>query len=94
MPLELEANGRVKITVSDTGIGLKPEDLERIFIPFEQADNTARRVFLGTGLGLSLSKCLVELHGGRLWAESPGIDKGSSFHLILPASITAPEKLF
>ena len=86
-------NGRVKITVSDTGIGLNPEDLERIFIPFEQADNTARRVFLGTGLGLSLSKCLVELHGGRLWAESPGIDKGSSFHLILPASITPPEKL-
>jgi signal transduction histidine kinase len=71
-------------SVSDTGLGLKQEDLERIFNPFEQADNTDTRDFEGTGLGLALTRKLLELHGGAIWAESAGLGKGSAFHFVLP----------
>ena len=74
----------IKITVSDTGIGLSETDRERIFQPFEQGDNSAGRKYQGTGLGLSLTKRLVELHGGRIWAESEGEGKGSTFHFLVP----------
>jgi PAS domain S-box-containing protein len=80
----------VKISVRDTGIGLKAEDLERIFAPFEQADNSASRRFQGTGLGLSLTRKLVELHGGRIWAESGGEGKGSIFTFVIPVKDGAP----
>ena len=73
----------VKISVRDTGIGLKAEDLERVFAPFEQADNSVSRKYQGTGLGLSLTKRLVELHGGKIWAESGGEGKGSKFTFVL-----------
>lgn len=72
------------ISVSDTGIGIKKEDLQRIFSPFEQADDTISRVYQGTGLGLSLTKKLVDLHDGKIWAESRGENMGSSFHVVLP----------
>jgi signal transduction histidine kinase len=72
------------ISVSDTGLGLKQDDLERIFNPFEQADNTETRDFEGTGLGLALTRKLLELHGGMIWAESAGLGKGSAFHFVLP----------
>jgi signal transduction histidine kinase len=74
----------IQFAIMDTGIGLKAENLERIFIPFEQADNSASRKYQGTGLGLSLVKRMVELHGGRIWAESQGEGKGSTFHFVLP----------
>jgi PAS domain S-box-containing protein len=74
----------IRISVTDNGIGIKPEDLELIFSPFEQAENSPNRRYQGTGLGLSLTKSLVELHGGRIWAESKGEGKGSTFSLILP----------
>ena len=77
-------NGCVKISVSDNGIGLKSEDLERIFRPFEQVDNSASRRVQGTGLGLSVTKSLVELHGGEIWVESDGVDKGSKFLFMIP----------
>jgi signal transduction histidine kinase len=77
----------VKISVSDTGIGIKPEDHERIFKPFEQADGSASRHYQGTGLGLSLTKKLVELHGGKIWAESNGPDKGSKFSFVIPIDL-------
>ena len=76
--------GWVWVSVSDTGIGIKREDLERIFDPFEQSDISASRKFEGTGLGLTLSRRFVELHGGRLWAESEGEGKGSVFRFVLP----------
>jgi signal transduction histidine kinase len=60
----------VRISVRDTGIGIEPEDLERIFQPFEQVDRPDHRNQFGTGLGLSLCRECVRLHGGRVWAES------------------------
>jgi signal transduction histidine kinase len=74
----------VKISVSDTGIGLNNKDRERVFRAFEQADGTASRRYQGTGLGLSLTKRLVQLHGGKIWVESEGEGKGSTFYFIIP----------
>jgi signal transduction histidine kinase len=74
----------LEISIRDTGIGVKAEDLERIFAPFEQADNSASRRYQGTGLGLSLTRQFVELHGGRIWAESKGEGKGSRFSFVIP----------
>ena len=74
----------IGVSVSDTGIGIAPENLMRIFDPFEQVDSSASRKYKGTGLGLSLTRRFVELHGGRIWAESEGEGKGSTFRFILP----------
>ena len=75
----------IQISVEDSGIGLKKEDLERIFNPFEQVDSSASRLFQGTGLGLSLTKSLVELHGGKIWVASEGEGKGTTFFFCIPA---------
>lgn len=74
----------IKLSVQDTGIGLEPSDMKLIFNPFDQVDNALTQRHNGTGLGLSLTKRLVELHGGEIWVESQGKDKGSTFHFILP----------
>ncbi len=74
----------VEISVKDTGIGISPGDINRIFNPFEQVDSSSSRKYQGTGLGLSLTKQLVEIHGGRIWVESEGEGRGSKFSLILP----------
>ena len=74
----------VKISVSDTGIGLNIVDRDRVFRPFEQADGSASRRYQGTGLGLSLTKRLVQLHGGKIWVESEGEGKGSTFSFVIP----------
>ena len=74
----------VRISVEDNGIGVRAEDQKRIFDPFEQADNSAGRRYQGTRLGLSLSKTLVELHGGSIWVESAGEKQGTAFRLTLP----------
>jgi signal transduction histidine kinase len=84
---DLEENKRsrcLQVSVADSGIGLKLEDQERIFRPFEQADGSVSRKYQGTGLGLSLTKKLVELHGGRIWVESEGLSKGSVFSFVIP----------
>jgi signal transduction histidine kinase len=81
---EYRDNGFIKISVADTGIGIKSEDTERIFSPFEQVESSASRRFHGTGLGLSLTKKLVELHGGKIWAESGGECRGSTFSVLIP----------
>ena len=76
--------GHIEISVTDTGIGIKSKDLKRIFDPFEQADGSSSRKYQGTGLGLSLTRKLVELHGGRIWAESDGEGQGSRFSFNIP----------
>jgi len=72
------------VSVSDTGIGIKPEDQERIFEPFEQAGPNSGWGIEGTGLGLPLTSKLVELHGGRIWVESAGEGQGSTFTFTIP----------
>jgi signal transduction histidine kinase len=76
---------RVLITVKDTGIGIPLDHLEPIFQEFTQVDTSTTRKAGGTGLGLPISRRLVEMHGGRLWAESNGIEgEGSTFFVELP----------
>jgi PAS domain S-box-containing protein len=82
-------NGNVRISISDTGIGIEPEVIGRIFSPFEQADRLITRQFGGLGLGLTISKRLAELHNGTLVAQSDGRDRGATFVLTLPAVPTA-----
>lgn len=78
------------VSVEDTGIGVPLDKREVIFEAFEQADGSAVRNFAGTGLGLSVSKKLVELHGGKMWLESE-LGKGSTFFFLLP--IAAEESI-
>ncbi|GGF06892.1 hypothetical protein GCM10011611_10470 [Aliidongia dinghuensis] len=79
----VEAPGRIRIEVADTGIGLDPTAIERLFARFEQADGTIARRFGGTGLGLHISRQLVEMMGGRIGAE-PRPGGGSRFWFSLP----------
>jgi signal transduction histidine kinase len=72
------------LTVSDTGIGIEPEMLARIFDVFAQADRSLDRSRGGLGLGLALVKGLVELHGGDVWARSEGPERGAEFNVRLP----------
>ncbi|MBI4390437.1 MAG: GAF domain-containing protein, partial [candidate division NC10 bacterium] len=77
----------VTVWVRDTGIGISPEDQERIFREFEQVDNSFSRQYQGAGLGLALTRRLVELHGGRIRVESTP-EKGSTFTFTLPQRLT------
>ena len=74
---------QVRISVTDTGIGIQEQDLPRLFQPFQQLDTSLSRMYTGTGLGLSLVKNLVEMHGGSVTAESV-FGQGSCFTIILP----------
>ncbi len=78
-----EDNGYIRTDVSDTGIGIAPEDLLKIFTEFFRVDNPINREKKGTGLGLSLCKKIIEAHKGKIWASSiPG--KGTTFSFTLP----------
>ncbi|MFT4114518.1 response regulator [Silvibacterium sp.] len=104
--LESTEDSRVQLqfTVSDTGIGIAPAKLETIFESFSQADSSTTREYGGTGLGLTISRRLVAMMGGRLWVESE-VGKGSSFHFTavlerapehaatVPHAVTAPSVL-
>ena len=92
--LKFTAHGRVEIgvehrddillyRVSDTGIGIPPDQLESVFAEFRQADATIAQQFGGTGLGLSITRRFVELHGGRIWVESE-LGRGSTFFFAIP----------
>ncbi len=73
----------IRVTVWDTGIGIKEEDKGKLFKEFQQLDSGRDKRYQGTGLGLALSKRLVEMHGGRIWVESQS-GKGSRFNFTLP----------
>jgi signal transduction histidine kinase len=78
-----QVDGSVEISVSDTGIGISPEDQARIFEEFRQVGGDYAHKTEGTGLGLTLAKKFVELHGGKIWVESE-VGKGSRFIFTLP----------
>jgi PAS domain S-box-containing protein len=81
---------RCLIEVSDTGIGIEPEEQSRIFNAFEQGERSITRQFGGLGLGLAISKTLVDLHGGAISVKSEGKNRGASFRVGLEA-LTTPE---
>jgi CheY-like chemotaxis protein len=87
----VQDNGVVlHFTVRDTGIGIAPEALDRLFHRFEQADTSTTRRFGGTGLGLAISAGLVKMMQGRLWAESAS-GEGSTFHFTVQVSLPSTE---
>jgi len=88
--LEAREDDRVTLhfVVRDTGIGIAPDNLERIFEAFEQADNSATRHFGGTGLGLTISTHLVTMMKGRIWVESE-LGQGSRFHFLASCGVSA-----
>jgi len=79
-----KADSEIEVVVWDTGVGIAPENMDKIFEGFFRVDTPYSRVTEGTGLGLPLSKKLVELHGGSLSVESEGLDKGTSVRVTLP----------
>lgn len=80
----------VLISVADTGPGIAPDKLEKVFEPFQQLDSSLRRRYDGSGLGLSISRQFVELHGGRMWLESePG--RGTTVLVRLPISTSSAD---
>ena len=79
----VECNEEIRVSIRDIGIGIKPEDINKLFKPFPLIHKpTITRK--STGLGLSICKGYIELHGGKIWAESNGSEKGSTFHFSLP----------
>jgi signal transduction histidine kinase len=80
------SDGAFVVSVSDTGPGIAPEDQQRIFEEFQQADTSNTRKRGGTGLGLSIARRIIELHGGQIQVESaPG--KGSTFSFTVPVRV-------
>ena len=82
--------GEVRISVSDTGIGIPPDRLESVFEPFYQVDGSSTRRHGGAGIGLSLVRRIISLHGGRVWAESEGLEgRGTTVRIALPIVSTS-----
>jgi signal transduction histidine kinase/CheY-like chemotaxis protein len=86
-----QAEGQVTVSVQDEGLGIPPEAQSHLFQKFYRVDNSDRREIKGTGLGLTISRKIIEAHGGRIWAESAGLGQGSSFSFTLPVA-EAPTK--
>jgi signal transduction histidine kinase len=83
-------NRTLRLEVQDTGIGIDPSALERIFAPFEQEEATRTGNFGGLGLGLAIARAIAELHQGRIHAESEGANRGARFIVELPGAAEAP----
>jgi signal transduction histidine kinase len=74
----------IMVSISDTGRGISPDSLEKIFEVFYQEDDHMTRRYGGLGLGLSIARELVDLHGGKIWAESKGLGEGATLRVVLP----------
>src|SRR5262249_16765765 len=83
--LEL-AGDQIEITISDTGVGIEPQFLPYVFNRFRQADSTSTRRYGGLGLGLSIVRHIVEMHGGCVSASSPGEGQGATFKIRIPVA--------
>lgn len=81
---QVENEREVWLTVTDTGIGLVEDQLEKIFDEFYQVEDHMTRRHGGLGIGLSISRALIEAHGGRIWASSPGLNQGTTVTISLP----------
>jgi signal transduction histidine kinase len=79
-----DRDDEIMVSIADTGRGISPENLEKIFEVFYQVDDHMTRRYGGLGLGLSIARELVNLHGGRIWAESEGLGEGATFRVVLP----------
>jgi two-component system, OmpR family, sensor histidine kinase BaeS len=79
-----EEDGFVLFSVSDTGIGIDAEHIEHVFDRFYRVDKSRSRAAGGSGIGLTIARYLIQAHGGRIWAESPGEGQGSTFTFTLP----------
>jgi signal transduction histidine kinase len=89
-----ERDDDLVLTVSDTGVGIPPDFLPRIFDRFSQADGSANRQHGGLGLGMAIVRHLVELHGGTVAAQSDGDGAGSTFTIVLPRRVAKPAEQF
>lgn len=87
-----ESRARILFSIKDTGCGISPNDKEKIFLPHEQINNSKNNVLSGIGLGLTISKQLVELMGGEIWIESE-LGKGSTFHVFIPFARQSEDKV-
>ena len=83
-------DNRVTVTVTDQGVGFEPEEINLLFQPFSRVYR--ERTIKGTGLGLYITKGVVEAHGGHIWVESPGRNKGSTFTFVLPRSLGSDDE--
>ena len=83
-------DNEIQIAVSDTGIGLTPEHLQNIFARFYRVDKSRSRAGGGSGIGLTIARHIIEAHGGRIWAISPGLGKGSTFNISIPLMVGKP----
>ena len=81
---EVRGEREAWVSVTDSGIGLTEAQLERVFEEFYQVDDHMTRRYSGLGIGLSIARALVEAHGGRIWASSPGLNQGATFTMALP----------
>lgn len=82
-----KVNDDVMFSVTDEGVGLSPKDISKLFKPFPKIKKPGS--YAGTGLGLSICNGIVELHGGEIWAESPGTGRGSTFFFTIPDDISS-----
>jgi signal transduction histidine kinase len=78
------AGKSIQVDVIDTGLGIRKEDMEKLFTKFFQGQDITTRKTKGTGLGLAICKEIIEKHKGKIWAESEGLGKGSTFSFSLP----------
>ncbi len=81
--ISFNSGNKVLLSISDTGVGIHPEVLPRLFEKFTRAPDASKTNIMGTGLGLYVAKKMIEAHHGKIWAESPGPDKGSTFFIEL-----------